>query len=196
ESAFAGVRKTVDASEEVFAKLSSNIRQIAKDTPNSATEIAKVTELAGQLSVRGVDNLTKFSKVISDISVTTILTGETAATEFARISNVMQEPIENVDRLAASVVDLGNNFATTESEIVDFSQRIAGAGKIAGLSTADVLGISAAFSSVGIEAEAGGTAVQKVLIQMTQAAAGLGGEIIDNTKKIDSNTSKLADLRD
>jgi hypothetical protein len=37
----------------------------------------------------------------------------------------------NIDRLGATIVDLGNNFATTEADIVNFASRIAGAGNIA-----------------------------------------------------------------
>jgi len=171
ESAFAGVRKTVDASEAEFAQLSQNIRDIAKEAPVSTTELSQIGEMAGQLGVSGVDNLTKFTETVSKISVTTNLTSEAAATSFARISNVMQEPIETVDQMASVVVDLGNNFATTESEIVEFSSRIAGAGKIAGLTSSDIFGIGAAMSSVGVQAEAGGTAVQKALISMNTAVA-------------------------
>lgn len=169
ESAFAGVRKTVDASEQEFAQLETNIRDIAKEAPVSTTELSKIGEMAGQLGVSGVDNLTNFIDTISKISVTTNLTSEEAATSFARISNIMQEPISNVDRMASVVVDLGNNFATTEAEITNFANRIAGAGNIAGLTTDEIFGIGAAFSSVGVEAEAGGTAVQKVLLQMNNA---------------------------
>src|SRR5690606_7661567 len=39
ESAFAGVRKTVDASEETLASLREEIRQMAKEMPASAVEI-------------------------------------------------------------------------------------------------------------------------------------------------------------
>lgn len=194
ESAFAGVRKTVDASEAEFGALSKNIRNIAKEAPVSTTELARIMELAGQLGVRGVDNLTKFTDTISKIAVTTNLTTESAAMDFARIANIMQEPIENVDKMASSVVDLGNNFATTEAEIVNFANRIAGAGKIAGITTAEVFGISTALSSVGVEAERGGTAVQKVLLAMTQAASGATAKTIDNTKAIAKNTDKLKDL--
>lgn len=169
ESAFAGVRKTVDASEAEFAQLQDNIRGIAKEAPVSTTELSNIGEMAGQLGVSGVDNLTKFIETISKISVTTNLTSEEAATSFARISNIMQEPIDNVDRMASVVVDLGNNFATTEAEITNFANRIAGAGAIAGLTTDEIFGIGAAFSSVGVEAEAGGTAVQKVLLAMNNA---------------------------
>lgn len=168
ESAFAGVRKTVNATEEEFQALSDTIRGMAKEMPTSANELAAIGEIAGQLGV-GADNLGDFIKTIAMIGDTTNLAGEQAATAFARIANVMQEPLENVDRMGSVVVDLGNSFATTEAEIAEFAQRIAGAGAIAGLTTRDVFGIGAAMSSVGVQAEAGGTAVQKVLLSMNEA---------------------------
>lgn len=177
ESSFAGIRKTVDASEAEFKALESNIRNIAKAAPVSTTELNKIGEMAGQLGVRGTDNLTKFIDTISKMAVTTNLTSDEAATSFARIANIMQEPIQNIDRMGSTVVDLGNNFATTESEIVGFANRIAGAGKIAGLTTSDIFGIGAAMSSVGVEAEAGGTAVQKVLLSMNQAVVQGNGDL-------------------
>lgn len=166
ESSFAGIRKTVDATAEEFEQLERNIRRIAKESPVATNELNAIGEMAGQLGVSGVDNLTKFIDTVSKIAVTTNLTEDSAATSFARIANITQEPIENIDRMASSVVALGNNFATTESEVVDFATRIAGAGKIAGLTNDQIFGISAAFSSVGIAAEAGGTAVQKVLLDL------------------------------
>lgn len=81
---------------------------------------------------------------------------------------------DEIDNVGATIVALGNNFATTERDIVSFSERIVGAGAIAGLTAPQVLALSTAFSSVGIEAEAGGTAVQKALIEINNAVASGG----------------------
>lgn len=174
EDSFAGIRKTVDASEADFRRLAQNIRSLAKETPTTTTDLNRIGELAGQLGVSGVANLTKFIDTIAKISVTTNLTTESASLDFARIATVMEEPIDNIDRMASIVVDLGNNFATTEMDIVEFAKRIAGAGAISGLATSDIFAIGTAMSTVGIQAEAGGTAVQKVLLSMKDAAVGTG----------------------
>ena len=189
ESAFAGVRKTVDATEAEFAQLSTGLREMAKNIPVTAVELAKIQEIAGQLGVSGVKNLQKFTETIAKIAVTTNLTREAAATNFARIANIMQEPLDNVDRMGASIVDLGNNFATTEAEITEFANRIAGAGQVAGLTTADIMGFGAAFSSVGVRAERGGTAVSKALIMMGTAVAE-GGEKLEDFADIAGLTSE------
>lgn len=177
ESSFAGIRKTVDATEAEFARLAKANRDMAKTIPAAADDINRVGELAGQLGVSGVDNIIKFERTIIDLANTTNLTAETAAESFAQIANVVQLPIDQIDRLGSAIVDLGNKSAATESGIVDFTQRISGAGKIAGLQAAEIAGIGAAFASVGVEAEAGGTAIQKVLIEMTKAAS-QGGDAL------------------
>lgn len=189
ESAFTGVRKTVELSEAGFAQLEQNFKDITKVVPIAFTELAAIGEIAGQLGVEGVDNITKFSKVIADVSETTSLTAEQAATDFARIANIMGEPLDNVDRMASAMVGLGNNFATTETEISAFAQRIAGAGKIVGLTTPDVFAIGAALSSVGIEAEAGGTAVQTGLLKINEAVIN-GGEDLETFAKTAKLSSK------
>ena len=171
ETAFTGVRKTVELTEKGFADLENRFKEITKTTPITFVELSRIGEIAGQLGVTGVDNIAKFTKSIADITEATELTAEQAALDFARIASIMGEPLENIDRMGSSVVALGNKFETSEKEILTFSQRIAASGKGAGLTTADIFGISAAFTSVGIQAERGGTAVSKTLDEMVKAVS-------------------------
>jgi len=193
ESAFAGVRKTVDASEADFKKLSSALREMSLRIPESAANLAKIEEIAGQLGVRGVKELTKFTETVAKIAVTTNMTKESAATDFARISNIMQEPIMNIENMASAVVELGNTTATTEAEIVSFANRIAGAGNVAGLSSADLFGFGAAFTSVGVKAERGGTAVSKALIQMQTAVLHGGDELAKFANIAGTSTAEFSE---
>lgn len=70
---------------------------------------------------------------------------------------------EDYDRLGATIVDLGNNFATTEADIVEMATRLASTGAITGKTEPQMLAIATALSSVGIEAEAGGSAISKLM---------------------------------
>lgn len=174
ESAFAGVRKTVDATEAEFAVLRRGILDMSNSMPTAAGEIAKVMEIAGQLGVRGVDNLQKFTKVAIMLGDTTNLSAETAATELSRFLNVTGSGIGTIDRLGAAIVDLGNNTATTEAEIVSMAMRLAGAGKSAKLTDSEILALAASLSSVGIEAEMGGSAFSRLILMMVKGAQETG----------------------
>ena len=184
ESAFAGVKKTVDETGTVsYQKLSDGIRQMAKELPASAVEIANVAEVAGQLGIKTEDILS-FSRTMIDMGESTNLSAEEAATAIAKIANIMGLTSDEYSRFGAAVVDLGNNFATTEKDIVEMTNRLAAGGKLAGLSTADILGLATAMSSVGIEAEAGGTAMTQTLTAIGNAVSLTGKGAADDLNLI------------
>lgn len=174
ESAFAGVEKTVDGTEEQMNELREGIKKMSTELPSTTTEISAVAEAAGQLGIQ-TDNVLSFTKTMIDMGNSTNLSSDEAATSLARFANITQMSQKDFDKLGSSIVDLGNNFATTESEIVEMSLRLAGAGKQVGMSEGQILGLATALSSVGIEAEMGGSAISKALVKM-QNAVELGGK--------------------
>lgn len=187
ESAFAGVKKTVDATDKEIEGFRKGILKMAQEIPASTEEIAGVAEAAGQLGIKN-EAIMGFTETMVNMGVATNMASEDAATALARLANITQMPQENFDRLGATIVDLGNNLATTESEIVEMGLRIAGAGSQVGLTEAQILSFAGALSSVGIEAEAGGTAFSRVMIEMSSAAK-LGGDNLDNFAKVSGMSS-------
>lgn len=178
ESAFAGIRKTVDATEQEFGKLRTGILEMAREMPQSASELAAVGEIAGQLGIQ-TENILGFTKAMVMLGDTTNLSSTEAATALSRFANITGMTQDKFDRLGSSIVKLGNNFATTEAEIASMALNIASAGTQIGLSESEILGFAAALSSVGIQAELGGTALSKVMVQM-QLAVETGGTALHN----------------
>lgn len=184
ESAFAGVKKTVDETATVsYKNLSDGIRQMAKELPASAVEIANVAEVAGQLGIKAEDILT-FSRTMIDMGESTNLSAEDAASSIAKIANILGLTSDEYKRFGSSVVDLGNNFATTERDIVEMTNRLAAGGRLAGLTAPDILGLATAMSSVGIEAEAGGTAMTQTLTAIGNAVSLTGKGAADDLNLI------------
>lgn len=190
ESAFAGVEKTVDGTAEQMASLKQGIRDMSKEIPSSATEISAVAEAAGQLGIQ-TDNILGFSKVMIDMGNSTNLSSDEAATSLARFANITQMSQKDFNKLGSSIVDLGNNFATTESEIVDMALRLAGAGHQVGMSEGQILGLATALSSVGIEAEMGGSAMSKALVKMQNAVEMGSGKLQTVLKKLNMSLREL-----
>lgn len=182
ESAWAGVTKTVDGTAEQMADLEQGLRDMTKELPASHAEIAAVAEAAGQLGI-GVEDVEDFTRVMIDLGETTNLSAGDAATALARFMNIMGTAQSDVDRVGSTVVDLGNNFASTEAEIVEFGLRLAAAGRQAGLSETDVLAFGTALSSVGVRAEAGGTAFSKVFRTINDAVL-TGGERLETFAQV------------
>jgi hypothetical protein len=175
ESSFTGVKKTndemVDSNGKViysYDDLEKGLRDLAKELPTSHEEIAKVAEAAGQLGIK-TDKVVGFTKTMIDMGESTNMSADTAATSLARFANITQMSQDKFSNLGSAIVDLGNNLATTESEITEMGLRLAGAGKQIGMTEGDIVGFAAALSSVGIEAEAGGSAFSRLMVQMQLA---------------------------
>lgn len=172
ESAMAGVSKTTDLSGAELAAMGDEIQDLATKIPATAVEIANVAEAAGQLGIAKED-LLDFSEVMINLGTSTNLSSEEAASALAKFANVVDMSADDYERLGSTIVGLGNNFATTEADIVSMATRLASTGEIVGLTEPQIMGIATALSSVGIEAEAGGSAISKLLKQFeTMVATG------------------------
>lgn len=188
ETAWAGVEKTVDGNAKQMKALQHELLSVTKAMPQSTTEIFAVAEAAGQLGIER-KNIAGFTKTMLDLGVSTNMSSEEAATALARLANITQMPQKNFDRLGATIVDLGNNFATTEKEITEMGLRLAGQGKQVGMSEAQIMSLSAAMSSVGINAEAGGTAMTMVMKKINNAVDA-GGQKLDGFAKLAGMSSQ------
>ena len=170
ESAITGVAKTTDLSEEELADMRDAIMDMSTRIPATTEEIAGVAEAAGQLGIQK-EALLDFTETMTMLGTATNMTAEDAATALARFANITGMSADNYGRLGSVIVDLGNNFATTESEITQMGTRLASGGKLAGLTEPQIMALAAAMSSVGIEAEAGGTAMTQTLNAIEKAVA-------------------------
>lgn len=200
ESAFTGVKKTVDEMVDAngnvtysYAKLESQLKNLATQLPATHAEIAQVAENAGQLGI-STDHIVEFTKTMIDMGESTNLSADEASTALARLANITGMSQDKFSNLGSSIVWLGNNFATTEQEITEMGLRLAGAGKQIGLSQGSIMGIAAALSSVGIEAEQGGSAFSKLMVSL-QLAVEKGGKSLESFASVAGMTSdKFAQL--
>lgn len=172
ESAFAGVKKTVDEVYDAngnlvvsYDDLEKGIRDMAKEIPASTTEISEVAEAAGQLGIE-TENVLGFTRVMIDMGESTNLSSEEAASSLAKLANITGMSQDKFGNMGSAIVALGNNFATTESDIVDMGLRLAGTSSQVGMSEDEMLALATAMSSVGINAEAGGSSMSRVMQKM------------------------------
>ena len=188
ESAFAGVRKTVDATEEEYKAMSDATLDMSTQLATSATEIAAVEEVAGQLGI-SKENIVDFSEVMIKLGMSTDLSAEEAAAALSKIANITNMPADKYEALGNVIVDLGNNFSTTETDIVNMTTRLAATGQVVGYTQPQMFAIATALSSVGIEAEAGGSAFSKLSKDLNLAVSN-GGEKLKDFAKVAGVSTK------
>lgn len=184
EEAFAGVEKAIGGTAEEMAAIQDSIIDMSKRKPFDVTEIADVVQTAGQLGV-AKDNVISFTEAVLDLgAVSSDLDAATAAEQMAKYFNIagLDTSEENVRAFTSTVFELGNTTATSEGAILEMSMRIAAAGHQVGMTDADILGLAATLSSVGLEAQAGGSAISKLLSRIDVAVATGSAEIKDFAK--------------
>lgn len=166
ETAMAGVRRTVGGSEASIAAMGEGFRDLSMDIPITTTELGKIAETAGQLGI-AQEAVSGFTEVMAQLSTTTDLTADTAATMLAQFSNITGTT--DYERLGSAVAFMGDSTATTASKVVEMSQGLAAAANLAGMAETDILAIAAAVGSLGIEAQAGSTAISTLISTLHKA---------------------------
>lgn len=192
ESAFTGVTKTVDGTAEQIAGLEAELRSMAttgvlSSLENAHVELAGIAEAAGQLGV-GVENVAEFTEVVGMLAMTTDIAGESGAQMIAQFANVAGMPLNEVDRFGDVIATLGNNSATTESQILAMGQRLASIADV-GFEADEILAYSSALASSGISAELGGTNFMRGVNEIA-TAVDLGGAALEDIADVAGMTSR------
>mgnify|MGYP004521743129 FL=1 len=192
EDAWTGVTKTVDGTPQQLAKIDDGLKNLAQTTSSTYQDIAHYAELAGQMGIP-TDSIVGFTKTITQLGDTTNLVGEEAAQSIAKFSNVMVSQSKKTNtyysRLGSTIVDLGNKFSTTEADIMNMATRLGVAGKMVGFNSNQVLGLSTALSSLGIEAAAGGSSVSKML-KTIDLSVSTGNDLLSEFAEVSGMTSQ------
>lgn len=166
ETAMAGVKRTVGGDDAFIDSLGESFKRLSAEMPITAGELAGIATTAGQLGI-AQENVESFTTVMAKLATTTDLTADDAATMLAQFANITG--LTDYERLGSVVAQLGDATATTASKVVEMSQGMAATANLAGMSETDILAIAAAVGSLGIEAQAGSTAMSTLISTLYKA---------------------------
>lgn len=163
ETSMAEIDKTVDfASSNGLANMRKELQALTTQIPQTFEELAAVTATGGQLGIAEKD-LVHFTEVMAKMGVAFDIPAQQAADSMAKIANVFQIPIANIDRLGDAINTLSNNTPATAAQLIDSLQRVGGVAKVFGLSEDATLGLTGALIAMGKPAEVASTAVNSLL---------------------------------
>lgn len=202
EDAFTGVRKTVDATDLSKAGLSfdvlaDKIREMSTRIPVAADDLARIAEAAGALGIAGGD-IESFTEIVAKLGVTTNLSTDEAATALGQLGTTLHLRGDDFQEFADSLVALGNSGASTEAQIIDIATRFAAAGDAAGLSKEEILALSSATASMGINAEAAGSSLSRIFNSVTTniGTSSKKAQVFADTLNLSAHEFKVAWERD
>lgn len=182
DTAMANVRKTTNMSNEEIEKLARSAQNLSTKQPVTAETLLNIEALGAQLGVAH-DRLESFAEVTSGLDIATNMNFETAGKQMAQFANITKMSQDQFKNYGSTIVDLGNHLATTEADISNMALRLAGAGTAAKFSQADILGMSGAMSSLGIKAEAGGSAMTRIIQDISKNVAN-GSDVVEEYARV------------
>lgn len=182
DTAMANVRKTTNLSNAEIEKLAQSAQNLSTKQPVTAETLLNIEALGAQLGVAH-GKLESFAEVVSGLDIATNMNFETAGKEMAQFANITQMSQDQFKNYGSTIVDLGNHLATTEADISTMALRLAGAGTAAKFSQADILGMSGAMSSLGIKAEAGGSAMTRIIQDISKNVAN-GSDVVEEYARV------------
>lgn len=179
ETGLIGVGKTADLTGKDLTDFGKKIQQLSTQLPFATKELFEIAQAAGQLGVKGSENILKFTETIAKLGTASDLKGEEAATVLTRILNITREGVGDIDKFASVIVRLGNDFAASESQIAAVTTRVARATTQFGVSSSEAAALGAALKAIGIEAEGGGSAVGRAFQAIDAAIKGGGDSFVE-----------------
>jgi len=148
--------------EEVAGEMRGEILDMANEIPLAQEELAGLVDDAARFGIEGSENLRSFTESTARMATATTLNTDKAAEAFAKLSELTDTPIEDVENLGSSINTLSNNFATSSQEIVDASLRSAGALTQMGLEQTEIFGLTAALNEVSESSQRAGTRIRRM----------------------------------
>ncbi|MCU7845291.1 MAG: phage tail tape measure protein [Candidatus Thiodiazotropha sp. (ex Monitilora ramsayi)] len=191
ESAMKDVEKVVDADDAALARLESRLKSLSTQIPLTAGELAQIAAEGGRLGL-AIDQLPDFVEQVAKMAVAFDLLPEEAGEAVAKLSNIFDIPIQDIERLGDAVNQLANNTAAKEKDIVEVLLRVGGSAKQFGLTAEQTAALADAMLALGRTPQIAGTAINALLVRL-QAAEGQSKKFHEGLAMLETDAGSLAD---
>lgn len=177
------VGKTSNITGEELRSLGQDIVDLSRKLKVIGTPaLLEYAKVAGQLGVKGRDNILAFTESMAKLETATNISGEEGASNITRLLTLTDGGVQNVKDFGDEIVNLGNNFAATENEILTNATAIAQNAAQYRVGRKLVLAYATATKAVGLEAELTGSTIGRTLGLIEKAIR--TGKGIDSVAKI------------
>lgn len=162
EESFADVRKVLDESTNTD-KLKEGVLKMSTWIGYSANELNKIAFSAGQMGLKGEENILKFTELASKMGIAFDSSSEEAGEAMGKMMNIFGLGLGEVESLGDAINNLANNTNAKAMDIVNVLGRIGGSAKDFGLTAEQTAALSDSFIALGQSPEIAGTAIKNLL---------------------------------
>lgn len=192
EDILIGVAKTTNMTASEMEAFGGAFRDLAARMSTPISELGEVAIVAGQLGVTGVDNIIAFTEEVGKLGAVADISGQDAATAIARLLKITGEGPGVVKNFVAALVQLGNDTAANEGQIMHLASEIARATAGMGLAGHEILAIAASLGELDQRAELSGNAMQRILKTLNDLALEGGPVLAELAGKVGMSAEEMS----
>jgi TP901 family phage tail tape measure protein len=168
EDSMANVRKTTGMTKEETRALGNEIDTMALRLPVAHGELAKIAAVAGQLGIKGSENILGFTETIAKMSTAFDMSAEDVATAMAKLANIYDIPLEQIGNMGSAINVLGNTTAASESQLMDFAMSLGPTGQQLGFTYEQTMALGASMIEMGVNSSDAGTRLNRAFSKIGQ----------------------------
>ena len=174
EEAESQVTKYTGMTTAEVKQLNEQFKQMDTRTPRE--ELNRLAGEAGKLGITGVDNVREFVEAANQINVALGEDlGEQAVNQIGKLSQMFGDESrslkENMLAIGSAVNQVAQSTSASEPYLVEFTARMGGVGKQAGMSVTDIMGFASALDQNMLRSEMASTALSGLIMRIYQEPA-------------------------
>ncbi len=180
EQELRGISSVTKMGAADMGMLKTNFQNLSRDLPVTTTQLNDIARNAALMGVQGVNDITKFTGAIALLGVAT-RDNNKAFVDMGDLSEqiaiFLNETGSSVKTFGTDLQGVVNVLAAVDevtpgtiNSTLRLSKYMAAGAVTLGLTRAEIVALSGALSGLGANAEAGGSAVIRVLMKMSRAA--------------------------
>lgn len=199
DEAMADVRKYTGLTAEAVDELNEAFKQMK--TRTSREQLNALAADAGRLGIQGKDNILGFVRAADTLNTALGADlGEDAVKNIGKLAQMFGEAdqlgLEKAMLATGSTInELAQSSSAAEGYIMEFTSRLAGVGKQAGMTQAQIMGLAAVLDQNQVNVEKGATAVQNIITLLysnTAKIAQIAGLDVQNFTELLKNDANAA----
>mgnify|MGYP000602142082 CR=1 FL=1 len=166
--------KYTGMTREEVKQLNEQFKQLDTRTPRE--ELNRLAGEAGKLGITGVDNVREFVEAANQINVALGEDlGEEAVNQIGKLSQMFGDESrslrDNMLAIGSAVNQVAQSTSASEPYLVEFTARMGGVGKQAGMSVTDIMGFASALDQNMLRSEMASTALSGLILRIYQEPA-------------------------
>lgn len=166
ESAFADVKKVVEATDSQFLNMRKSILRLSTAIPITASGFAAIYAAAGQSGIAN-EELESFAEATAKVATAWETPVDQTGEALAKIKTALRRDVKDTVLLADAINEIGNVSAANSPDLLEYTNRVAAFAETAGFSAEQALAFGGAMIGSGFEPEVAATSFRNLTKALT-----------------------------